>query len=422
MQTIRDVLSRDLDQKIEEIIKVNQADEQTVYSEITEYIATDRIKDQYRELLSAIAEAPRDPHEGVGVWISGFFGSGKSSFAKNLGYILANTEVLGHPASALFSNQLQDDRIQDDLIRALIQSINTRIPTEVIMFDVSVDLKVKQGTESLAAIMYTVLLRELGYATDYGIAELEIELEKEGKLKDCSERCQAMYDREWRLVRKGAQKLSRASAILHNMDPTTYPSPDTWDKSMQGKSFDITVGEFVERAFELCELRRPGRALVFIIDEVGQYVARSTEKIENLRALVEQFGRVSKNRLKARKAIAPVWIVVTSQEKLDEVVAALDSKRVELAKMQDRFRYRIDMSPADIREVATKRVLAKKDDTIPILQQLFRESQGVLNMALRLERTRRQSQISEEDFIQFYPIITINRWTLIPWAVAKTVF
>ena len=106
--------------------------------------------------------------------------------------------------------------------------------------------------------------------------------------------------------------------------------------------------------------RRPGKALVFIIDEVGQHVARSGDKIEDLRAIVEEFGKVGKNLLKARKISAPCWIVVTSQEKLDEVVAAIDSKRVELAKLQDRFRHRVDLAPSDIREVATKRVLAKK--------------------------------------------------------------
>src|SRR5256885_15590295 len=123
--------------------------------------------------------------------------------------------------------------------------------------------------------------------------------------------------------------------------------PDAWSQSLRNKSADITVGKLVERTFELCTRRRPGKALVFIIDEVGQYVSRSADKIEDLRAVVEQFGRVSKNLVKAGKAPAPVWIVVTSQEKLDEVVAAIDSKRVELAKLQDRFKHRVDLAPAD---------------------------------------------------------------------------
>jgi hypothetical protein len=101
---------------------------------------------------------------------------------------------------------------------------------------------------------------------------------------------------------------------------------------------------------------------------VGQHVARSGDKIEDLRATVEEFGKVGKNLLKAHKIPAPCWIVVTSQEKLDEVVAAIDSRRVELAKLQDRFRYRIDLAPSDIREVATKRVLAKKPEAEPTLK------------------------------------------------------
>ena len=107
--------------------------------------------------------------------------------------------------------------------------------------------------------------------------------------------------------------------------------------------------------------------------------------------------------LKERKITAPCWIVVTSQEKLDEVVAAIDSKRVELAKLQDRFRYRVDLAPSDIREVATKRVLAKKTEAEKPLKKLFSENQGQLNAALRLERTTRRTDINESDFIHFYP-------------------
>ena len=79
MRTIGDLLNRDLGRKIEEIIQVDQGDEQSVYDEITEYVATDSIRDQYHELFKAIAEAPAEPHEGIGVWVSGFFGSGRLS-------------------------------------------------------------------------------------------------------------------------------------------------------------------------------------------------------------------------------------------------------------------------------------------------------------------------------------------------------
>jgi len=396
--TIGELLSRDLTRKIEEIIQVDQSDDQSVFAEITEYVATDSIRDQYRTLLKAIAEAPSEPHESVGVWISGFFGSGKSSFAKNLGYAVHNRKVAGRSFAELFKQQVGDRGISE-----LIDFINTSFPTEVILFDIAKEQDTRRVTQRVAEFIYTALLRELDYAEDFDIAELEIELESEGKLDQFTKLCKELHGQEWRLVRKGAQRLSRASAILHRLDPSTYPSPDSWAHTQRSRDASVTVSKVVQRTFELIGRRRPGKALVLVIDEVGQHVARSGDKIEDLRATVEEFGKVGKNLLKARKIPAPCWIIVTSQEKLDEVVAAIDSKRVELAKLQDRFRHRVDLAPSDIREVATRRVLQKKENAVPLLKKLYRENQGQLNAALQLERTLRQTDVSEDDFVHFYP-------------------
>jgi hypothetical protein len=398
MNTIGDLLTRDLTRKIEEIIQVDQADEQSVYAEITEYVATDSIREQYHQLLVAIAEAPNDPHESVGVWVSGFFGSGKSSFAKNLGYALQNRMVLGARFGDLFKKQLDDTRSSD-----LLDLINAKTPTEVILFEVAKEADTRKVTQRIAELMYTVLLRELGYSEDFDIAELEIELEAEGRLTQFVAACKTLWNKDWDTVRAGAQKISRASAILHHLDPELYPSADSWSHSQRNRDASISVSKVVRRTFELWGRRRKGKALAFIIDEVGQHVARSGDKIEDLRATIEEFGKVGKNLLREHKISAPCWIVVTSQEKLDEVVAAIDSKRVELAKLQDRFRYRVDLAPSDIREVATKRVLAKKTEAREPLKKLYSENQGYLNAALRLERTSRRTDISESDFIDFYP-------------------
>lgn len=437
METIRDLLSRDLAKPIEEVIKVDQQDEQTVYDEIREYVATDRIKRQYIDVLKPIADAPGEPTEGVGVWVSGFFGSGKSSFAKNLGYILANRQVLGQSASELFLKQLwqqvqKTPGLDDDKLVEAIQNqlnfINARFKAHVIMFDVQVDRAVRRATEPIAEIMYTVLLRELDYAQDYDVAELEIELEGEGRLGDFVLACAKQYGDKvgqlapadavprtlagvsaaeyavWQRVRKGAQRIQRASAVLHEIDPGTYPTADSWASSLQKES-DITIRTLVDRTFLLTERRKPGQAIIFVIDEVGQYVARSADKIENLRAVVEHFGQESKNRVLANKAVAPVWVIVTSQEKLDEVVAAIDDKRVELAKMQDRFPIRVDMAPADIREVATRRVLAKTSAAESLLSQRYKGAAAQLKTHTRLERTSRSYDLGENSFVQHYPYL-----------------
>ena len=315
MTRIADLLDRDFSRPIEEIIKVNNDDQDTVYTELTEYVATDRIKAEYERLFAAMAAAPKSPNEGVGVWISGFFGSGKSSFAKNLGYVLANREVRGPPASSLFLKQVESNRVSE-----YVQYLNQAVPYEIFMFDVQVDLSVQSNAEQIAEVMYRVLLRNLDYAEDYDISELEIELEGEKNLVRFQDLCQQVYKDDWRKIRKGNQKFARASALLHQLDPDTYASTETWLEIVKHRpSRRLTVKDLVERSFDLCRLRRPNKAFAFVVDEMGQYVARSGERLENLRAVVEQFGKESLDRLKAGKIPGPAWIIVTAQEKLQDV-------------------------------------------------------------------------------------------------------
>ena len=300
MKPIGDLLARDLNRKIVEVIQVDQAAEEDLYAEITEYIATESIRDQYAQLLNAVAEAPADPPDSVGVWISGFFGSGKSSFAKNLGYALQNRPVLGQDFATLFKEQIGDRRVTN-----LLDSITTRIPTQVVLFEVAKERDTRKVTERIAELIYTVLLRELGYAEDFDIAELEIELEAEGKLDAFVAKCSELYPESWQKVRKGAQKVSRASRVLHEIDRQTYPTPDSWAHTQKTRNAAISVKTVVERTFELVRRRRPGKAIVFIIDEVGQHGARSGDKIEDLRATEEEFAKVGKKPCKAGKAPAP---------------------------------------------------------------------------------------------------------------------
>ena len=397
---IGELLERDFSRPIEEIIKVNNLDEETVYTELTEYIATDRIRDHYRKLLKAMADAKSTPTEGIGVWISGFFGSGKSSFAKNLGYVLANRTVLEKPASELFTKQLKDERITE-----YVDWLNSNVPYEVFMFDVQVDLAVQTNAEQIAEVMYRVLLRELDYAEDYDISDLEVKFETEGKLDSLKTACEERFDQSWSLVRKGSARFTRTSTLLHAVDPDSFPTETSFLDEVKARPVSrLTVREIVERCFDLCARRRPEKAFVFIVDEMGQYVARSGEKLENLRAVVEQFGKVSLERMKKKQLLAPAWIIVTAQEKLEEIYDYARG-RVELPKLRDRFKYSIHLSPADIREVATKRVLVKTAEGAGVLQQKFQENEGTLLANCRLERSHISTEFTEQEFVESYPYL-----------------
>src|SRR5215467_8095026 len=216
MKKIAELLSRDLSRRIEEVIQVDQAEEQAVFAEIDEYIATDSIREQYAHLLKAIAEAPSDPNEAIGIWVSGFFGSGKSSYAKNLGYALQNNKVQGQDFSALFKKRIADQRVSG-------------------LIDIAKEQDTRRMTQRISEFLYVVLLRHLDYAEDFDIAELEIELEAEGRLEEFVKTCKKLHKQDWRMVRKGAQRISRASAVLHEIDPKTYPTADSWTQSQRNR-------------------------------------------------------------------------------------------------------------------------------------------------------------------------------------------
>jgi hypothetical protein len=403
MEIIRDVIARDLNKKIEEIIQVDQIDDQSILNEIEEYVVTGSIKSQYEEILKDLADYKSDPHKKIGIWISGFFGSGKSSFAKNLGYMLADKSIGGRKVFELFKEKFEDQKISN-----LLDYIHQAVPCEIIMFDVSKASEVASGDEKISEVLYRALLNHLGYAQDYHIAELEIEIEGElegkKKLEDFVRLSKEVTGKEWTVARIGAKKLNYASAILHRMDPITFSQTDSWLLGVQGKRTTLTVQDVVKRIFDLSSRRAPGKAPFIVIDEVGQYVARSNDKLEDLRALVEELGRVGMNRVKGNGAVGPAWLVVTSQERLEEVVADIDSKRILLTKLQDRF-VPVDLAPTDIKEVATRRVLGKKKDAETLILKLYRENQGQLNQATRMERTFYYKEIDEAGFLQCYPYL-----------------
>ena len=253
-------------------------------------------------------------------------------------------------------------------------------------------------------------MRHLGYAEDFDLAELEISLEREDRLQEFIQRFNDRYaagspKKEWtRQGRMSVERWNRTGAILHEMDPGTYPTVESFARGLAQKNVEITPRLLVDRTFELAGRRVPGKTIAYIIDEMGQYVAFEQSRLEDLRAIVELFGRESKNRLRSKSIAGPVWFVVTAQERLDEVTSAMgDDKKILFGKVRDRFSFEIDLSPADIKEVATKRVLDKTESGARELRKLYEDKQGQLTSALRIESNRYRVNLNEANFVQFYP-------------------
>src|SRR4029078_2071725 len=151
----------DIGRRIEEVIKVDQTDEEIIREEIKEYVVTDAIRAHYTNVFDAYRETPNKPHEGIAIWVSGFFGSGKSSFAKMLGLSIGNRIVAGESAAERFAARADDNELS-----VLLKTINEKIPTHTVIFDVSTDRGIRSGNQMLTEIMYRLFLARLGYDND----------------------------------------------------------------------------------------------------------------------------------------------------------------------------------------------------------------------------------------------------------------
>ncbi len=389
----KELFARDIERRIEEVIKVDQTDEKVIHDEIREYVVTEAIGEYYVDILERYQETRNKPHEGVGVWVSGFFGSGKSSFAKMLGLALENRDIMGEQAAELFCKHIDNDRIELHL-----KNITENIPTHTVIFDVSSERGIRSGNQTIYEIMYRMFLQSLGYARDLDLAELEISLEEKGRLKEFKEKYEQIYEKDWdREKGKVAFAIGEASRVMHELDPETYETTDSWSSGAQGRA-DITADLLANRCQELMERRKPGHTLMFVIDEVGQFVSRNVQKMLDLQGVVQSLGRVGRGKM---------WLVVTSQEKLTELVDGLDDKRVELARLMDRFprELQVHLEPSDISEVTSKRVLSKNSEAQELLRDVYSQHRGRLNENTQLSADIRLPELDAESFIDLYPLL-----------------
>ncbi len=388
---IESLFVQNIRRRIEEVIKVDQTDAEVIRAEIDEYVVTDSIRKHYTEILESYAETPNKPHEGIAVWVSGFFGSGKSSFAKMLGLTIENPVIAGERAAERFAARASDAKLA-----VLLKTITEKIPTHAVIFDVSTDRGIRSGNQTLTEIMYGLFLRSLGYAKDLDLSELEVSLEERGALERFEDTYRRLFDKEWAQEKdKVAFALSEASRVMHELDRATYPQADSWVQAVKNKA-DITPRKLAERAGELMSRRKPGHSLLFVVDEVGQFVARDVQKMLDLQAIVQNLGVRGRGKY---------WVVVTSQEKLNEIVSAIDDRKIELQRLMDRFPLQVHLEPSDISEVTSRRVLRKNAEAEALLGALFDAHRGSLTAHTRLTADFKLPELSRERFIDLYPLL-----------------
>jgi hypothetical protein len=402
----RDLFVRDLGRKIEGVVKVY--DEAALAEEIREFVLTDWTEEWLKKFLDTFAESldrrrkRAQPMDDMGVWVSGFFGSGKSHFAKLVGYVLQNHAVGGaggDPAMALFEKHLRDGRHVGDIKRRLGE-----IRLGATVRTVAFEIKSKQtlnNPNSVAEIMLSSFYESLGFSEAIYLARIEKRLSEKGRYADYKNEYQRLYGQPWEEGRKEHEfNRKRIAEVMHRIG--MYASAEeARDGIGDAYKFErITAESVAQEIVDWVDKQAAGDGrhphFIFVIDEMGGFIGDDGNKIEELRALVEQLGSRGKGK---------VWVIATSQLALEQVCERANLELAKLGKLNARFCVKIGLISDEINKVVGERILKKREARVADIAALYEKHEGFLSQLADLKSTRGLGQLNRDAFVASYPFL-----------------
>lgn len=386
--------TKDIHRTIEKVITYGADQEERLKSEISEYIVTDNIEEQFRLLLDRIQIAMDVGGENeVGVWVSGFYGSGKSSFTKYLGLALDDhCTIDGTP----FIGHLQD-RLHKPQTKALLNTVAQRFPAAVVMLDLASEMLAGATMAEVSTVLYFKVLQWAGYSRNPKVAAFERMIENDGRTDELYKSvAEALPGATWDRVQNNPLATDGLiPKIAHRMYPALFPEAESFSSNIEG--FFQFEDQRVQEMIDIIRSKSGKQHIVFIVDEVGQYVASRDNLILNLDGLAKNLKRLGDGK---------AWIISTAQQTLteDDPRAALNSDK--LYKLKDRFPIQIDLESSDIKEICYRRLLGKSPGGEDQLGNLFDQHGQALRHNTRLQDAKYyDADFSRETFVNLYPFL-----------------
>lgn len=391
---IGQMFAKSINREIKPVVKPGQVDDATVKLELQEYVVTQELQKHFAAFFSNYHRGIGADTDRIGVWISGFFGSGKSHFLKMLSYLISDKEVAGKPALEYF---IEDDKITDPKVLADIRAAES-VSTDVILFDIAS----KSRTSSAAArdVITMVFLRafneKLGYSYQYPrMADLERKLDSEGKLQNFRGRVEELEGSSWDDAVAGID-LAQDSFVqaLVEQGVMSEESARSWCDRV-GEEYSISTEDFAKLVRKHIESKGNDHHVVFCVDEVGQYIGDDSNMMLDLQTLEHDL---------AVQCHGKAWILVTAQEAIDKIQVV---NNVDFSKIQGRFDTRLSLSSSDVAEVVKKRILKKNAEAQAELETFYPRKSDALDTLLKFSGDMPEMKLYENaaDFAEVYPFV-----------------
>ena len=391
---IGQMFAKSINREIKPVVKPGQVDDATVKLELQEYVVTQELQKHFAAFFSNYRLGIGADTDRIGVWISGFFGSGKSHFLKMLSYLISDQKVDGKPALDYF---IEDNKITDARVLADIRAAES-VGTDVILFDIA--SKSRTSSAAKRDVITMVFLRafneKLGYSYQYPrMADLERKLDAEDKLTKFRDRIEELEGIEWSEAVAGID-LAQDSFVqaMAEQGIMSEEAARSWCDRV-GEEYSISTEDFAKLVRKHIESKGDDHHVVFCVDEVGQYIGDDSKMMLDLQTLEHDL---------AVQCHGKAWILVTAQEAIDKIQVV---NNVDFSKIQGRFDTRLSLSSSDVAEVVKKRILKKNDAAQAELEAVYTEKMDALDTIIKFsgEMLEMKHFKSAEDFADVYPFV-----------------
>ena len=390
---LRDMYKSDINRDINGVIKVAQDDEHSIVQELSEYVITKELRRHFNTFLNHYERSLEQPTDKIGVWISGFFGSGKSHFLKILSYLLENRQVSGKKALDYF---IDDKKIIDPMVLADMK-LAAETPTDVILFNIDSKSEStgKQSKDAIVNVFLKVFNQMQGFCGSIPhVADLERRLSEEGRYDEFKAAFEEEYGESWESSRQDFDFIQDSVVdALVSMDFMSEAAARNWcEKAVE--PYTISIEDFAKRVKSYIERKGNNHHVVFLVDEIGQYIGEDSKLMLNLQTVTEELGK---------ECMGKAWVIVTSQQDIDSITKV---KGNDFSKIQGRFDTRLSLSSANVDAVIKKRILEKTDAAAQSLRLLYEQKATIIkNLIVFNDTAEKKLYANETDFAEIYPFV-----------------
>ena len=390
---IKEMFRKEIDRELQGVIVVGQGAETNVAQELEEYVVTRELQRHFADFFAAYKKGILGTTPKMGVWISGFFGSGKSHFLKILSYLLENKQVGDKHALDFF---IDDKKITNQMVLADMK-LAADTPTDVILFNIDSksESNSKENKDAIVNVFLKVFNEMQGFCGSMPyLADLERHLAEANQLAAFKEKFEDAYGDAWEDSRQDFDFIQDTVVeVLVEMGFMSEPAARNWCEKAT-EPYQISIEDFAKRVKAYLDKKGSNHHVVFLVDEIGQYIGDDSKLMLNLQTVTEELGKECQGK---------AWVIVTSQQDIDSITKV---KGNDFSKIQGRFDTRLSLSSANVDAVIKKRILEKTDTAAQSLRLIYDQKGTIIkNLIVFNDGVEKKLYANAEDFAEVYPFV-----------------